>query len=274
MAFLRATWGGIWVCRCVGGGALKLAEAELDVRRCAVDRTAWDTLLTTHDTATQEYVDQLPPASASLVRMRALFDMDKEVLKRGASYPFCFGDQKTNGMLTAFKFVLGNAAVALYAAGTPRDACMQVAPLHGRVHRLLVACSRLDSAVLTRDAGDLYGIYVGVAALARLAAPGGDFASLCERTARAAYFAAFVTARPVKLSESLTSEVKAACQTGKSLGRVGGLVLKRVRLEIVARATVEEAHPAVSDADLLADLMERCDRGMKRMGCVGAVQFS
>jgi len=152
--------------------------------------------------------------------------------------------------------------------------CMQVAPRHGRVHRLLVVCSLLDSAVLTRDPRALYGVYVRVAALARLAASGGALEALCERAARAAYFEAFVTARAGQLSASLSSEVNAACQTGKSDGRVGGLVLKRVHLEIVAKAGTEEAHPVASDADLLVDLMERCGTGMLKLGCAGGVQFS
>jgi hypothetical protein len=205
-------------------------ESEIRGTVLQADYSEWDELLTANDDATAEYIRSAKPAAASLLRLRALSELDSVVvMARGPAYPFVFGTKKTNGLVSALQFALDNAGLALYTDGASRRTCMGVVPRHSKLSDLFWLLDDLDGVALERDASVRYPTYVRLLGRAKVAGLSSALQADCGRLARLGYHEAFVAGAGV--SAELTASTLATCRTGVASSRVGQLVLKKIDLD-------------------------------------------
>lgn len=217
--------------------AVAALTQRVDAALCglvAEDRTEWKDLISPSDGAHAEFLASQPPHVRTLIYVNALLRAGERTCERGPVYPFVFGGQRTNGLLTAARWSLDNVAVALYISGSSPGECVAGVVSGSRVGSLLGMLSELDLCVLTGDAKRHYDAYVAAAAHAA-AAGVGDIAAAAASLVRMAYLKR-VMCGPQKLSPGLAGVLASACATGKSTDREGRLVLRFVSLQIDAAA--------------------------------------
>jgi len=237
-----------------------LIHSQLTSFQFQKDGTAWESLATESSDAVKEYVSQLKPELSTILRLRALTLIDAEVLERGCTYPFVFGRKKTNGLLTALQFALGNVALSLYADGRGEDVCLSVAPPHGSVHWLLTAKVAMDSRLVVPDPIEKYKLFMRVAALCTLACPGSKLANDCLRLVRMQYHPAFISNHSLPLEDALKEELHRVLSTGTpGTTRSGALLLKKIELQRSRAVTVAESAARPVETALHSDLWARAD---------------
>lgn len=248
-------------------------DAEIKGAVLSVDCTEWNDLLTAANPATAEYVKNTKPATASLLRLRALMKLDSVVVTaRGPSYPFVFGTKKTNGLTSAVRFALENVGGALYAEGTGRRVCLSVAPRHGTLSDLLHILNDLDAVVIERDACMRYETYVGVLGRAKVACIDAALVADCLRLVRLAYHEAFVAGS--ELSELLQRTLLETCRTGVASSRVAQLVLKKIDLDVLKIVeTHDTTRQETVEHEENADVLSRMHVALKRLNCSNTLEF-
>jgi len=215
-------------CQRSASSSLKALEAK--------DATVWPDLLTVCDDAASEFVATQPPVFRSLIFVRGLKNATMEMKARGPTYPFVYGDVRSNGLLTAVRFVLDNTAIALYTSGNPSASCISTATPGGKVRHVLEIVRELEQCVLTSSHERHYRAYVNAAAHAVCA----NIDTLCldlRKLVRLAYLRS-VSVGKFHLSQEMVGQITEACTEGTASSRAGRLVLMKLDYEVQRAAKV------------------------------------
>ncbi len=256
--------------------ASKLMQSvDAEIRNCALqaDHTDWETLLTACDEATAEFVQRAKPAAASLMRLRALLRLDSVIVTaRGSAYPFVFGTKKTNGLVSAVRFALDNAAVALYVEGCGRRTCLGVVARYGLVADLLHILDDLDSVVLEKDCCVRHEIHLRILGRAKAACVQRSLLEDCERLVRLSYYETFVVG--AHLSAPLAAALHETCRSGIAISRVSKLVMKKIELDVLKVVDAHEvARHGVVETEENQNVIDRMHAAMHRLNCCETLEF-
>lgn len=238
-------------CQRSASSALKALEAK--------DATVWEDLITVCGDAACEFVATQPPVFRSLLFVRGLKSATPEMKRRGPTYPFVYGDVRTNGLLTAARFVLDNTAIALYTSGNPSASCISTATPGGKVRHVLEIIRELEQCVLTSNHERHYRSYVKAAAHATCA--NIETLSLdLRKLVRLAYLRS-VSMGKFQLSQQMVAQVSEACTEGMASSRAGRLVLMKLDYEVqqAAKVFMKEVPKECNDWDRIEETFRLLD---------------
>lgn len=125
------------------------------------DKTKWNDLCPASDTATADYLACNSGVHLSVASMVCLFCARSDnTMAKGALYPFVFGNQQTNGLLSAARFLLQHTCQQMFISGNSPEACLEHCPVDTDLFHYLSTIVCLSDAAVTKseaNAALLYG---------------------------------------------------------------------------------------------------------------------
>ena len=233
------------------------------------DYTDWQTMCICTNATDTAYISQLAAHSRTLVYISSLRNANGDVLQRGPSHPFVFGNNCTNGLATALSYALNNCAIELHKAGDDANKCICVAADDTQIYYCLSIISHLDSCLLTTDPSVHYTTHELIASIAQKISDQDvvkDAMSLCN----VSYLAKFNHTNDLFLSAALKRTISDACIQGKSEERTGMLVLRRIQQGI---DTAGGEYSAVARDKIIASWWDKAADVLEQMRLPPTLSF-